>query len=103
MAEEGVWVASMVAQSGYGPSARPRIRYSALRSALGAVRELALELGATVHVPLIGTGEAGGDWDMVEELIRDECVRQGVAVTVYVLPDAPIPTAEQTSFSLFDD
>ena len=103
MAEEGVWVASMVAQSGYGPSPRPRIRYSALRHALGSVREVALELGATIHVPRIGAGEAGGDWTIVEELLRDECVRHGVAVTVYDLPNAPIPIAEQASLSLFVD
>ena len=32
-AEPEVWIASMVAQKGYRPSVRPKIRYSALRSA----------------------------------------------------------------------
>ena len=99
-AGERVFVASMVAQSGYGPSRYPRIRYAALRRALGTVTQAALDTNATVHMPRIGTGEAGGAWTIVEELIRDECTLQGVSVTVYDLPGAPIPASEQPSLPL---
>ena len=99
-AEESVSVASMVAQSGYGPSRHPRIRYAALRRALGSVTRAALDTNASVHMPRIGTGEARGVWSIVEELIRDECIFHGVSVTVYDLPGAPIPASEQRSLPL---
>ena len=102
-ASEHVFVASMVAQSGYGPSKHPRIRYAALRKALGTVTQTALDKKATVHLPRIGTGEARGAWTVIEELIRDECTLRGVSVTVYDLPGAPIPAPEQPSLPLAAD
>lgn len=101
-AQPGLWVASMIAQSGYGPSPRPRIRYAALRTALAAVGGEALRRNATVHMPRIGTGEAGGDWTIVQDLVREECVRRGVSVIVYDLPDVAVSTPDQPSLSLFD-
>lgn len=101
-AAERVFVASMVAQSGYGPSKHPRIRYAALRRALGTVTQTALDKNATVHMPRVGTGEAGGAWPIIEELIREECTLRGVSVTVYDLPGAPIPVSEQPSLPLAD-
>jgi O-acetyl-ADP-ribose deacetylase (regulator of RNase III) len=83
---DGVQVASIVAQHGYGPSARPRIRYSALRRGLSEVAHVAREAGATIHMPRIGTGLAGGSWDVVEELVWDTLGREGLHVTVYDRP-----------------
>lgn len=51
---------SLVAQHGFRKaSSGPRLRYSALFSALEKVGELAKRGQATVHMPRIGTGEAG--------------------------------------------
>jgi len=47
----------------------------------------AKELGATIHMPKIGVGHAGGNWQIIEELILDKLVRVGVPVTVYSLPE----------------
>ncbi|MYB05046.1 MAG: ImmA/IrrE family metallo-endopeptidase [Gemmatimonadetes bacterium] len=102
-AAERVFVASMVAQSGYGPSKSPRIRYAALRRTLGAVTQAALDRNATLHMPRIGAGEARGAWTIIEELIREECTLRGVSVTVYDLPGAPIPVPEQPSLPLAAD
>ncbi len=78
-----VTIASMVAQRGYGPSVEPRLVYSALAEALDRVAELAQRKSASVHLPRIGAGQAGGRWDLVEELIDERLVRAGIAVTVY--------------------
>jgi O-acetyl-ADP-ribose deacetylase (regulator of RNase III) len=43
----------------------------------------AAELDASVHMPRIGCGLAGGDWSRVEPLILRRLVERGVAVTVY--------------------
>lgn len=88
-------VASLVAQEGYGPSLFPRIRYRALREAMEEVSERAVEQGASIHMPRIGTGTAGGDWSVVGELVDDLLVACGLSVTVYDQP----PRREQ--FDLF--
>jgi len=43
----------------------------------------ALEPGASVHMPRIGCGLAGGRWPRVEPPITERLVRRGVKVTVY--------------------
>ena len=90
-----VGVASMVAQEGYGPSKRPRIRYTALQQALGKTTRVALEGGFTAHMPRIGCGEARGSWGVVEELLRETLVAAGVPVFVYDLPFKEPPKDSQ--------
>jgi len=79
-------LASIVGQEGYGPSLYPRIRYSALQGGLAEIAETAAASHASVHMPRIGAGSAGGEWGVVEEMVEDELVRRGVPVTVYDLP-----------------
>jgi Zn-dependent peptidase ImmA (M78 family) len=76
----------MVAQQGYGPSPRPRIRYRALDACLRGLVTVAIELSATLHMPRIGCGQAGGSWSIVAELIDQHLCRHGIAVTVYDPP-----------------
>lgn len=85
-AGHGLWVYSMVAQRGYGPSDIPRIRYQPLVECLRRLGEIALEMDASVHMPRIGCGQAGGDWKVVEELIDDALSVRAVQVSVYDLP-----------------
>jgi O-acetyl-ADP-ribose deacetylase (regulator of RNase III) len=85
-AENDLAVVSMVAQHGYGSSDKPRIRYSALRTCLQHLAMLAAKQKATVHMPRIGTGLAGGSWNIVSELIDDTLCRSGISVFVYDLP-----------------
>ena len=93
-----VFVASLVAQKGYGASLRPRIRYSALRQCLSEVADRAINARATVHMPRIGAGQARGAWDLIEGLIRELLCSRGIVVTVYDLPGSTVPTPEQPSF-----
>lgn len=90
-AGESLWIASLVAQQGYGESERPRLGLPALRTALKTLAEKALEIGATVHAPAIGTGQGGMPWPPIRDLILEEVVDRGVPVTVYVLEDEPMP------------
>lgn len=89
---DGVWVASVVAQKGYGQSVRPRIRYSALRNGLETVAATAAQKGATVHMPRIGSGQGGGSWSVIEDIIQTVFGEKGVSVTVYDLPGALLPS-----------
>ncbi|GAA2384955.1 macro domain-containing protein [Streptomyces coeruleofuscus] len=82
--EPYVWVANMIGQRGTrtGSKGVP-VRYEAIDTALETLAERAGELGATVHMPRIGCGLAGGKWSRVEPLIEERLIRRGIRVTVY--------------------
>jgi len=78
--EDDLSVANMVAQHGIiGISDGPPIRYGALRVCLAEVNDVAYRTGATLHMPRIGCGLAGGEWSEVEKIIKDVA-----SVDVYV-------------------
>lgn len=82
--EPYIWVANMIGQRGTRTgSSGPPIRYAALAECLRQLAAKAVELGATVHMPRIGCGLAGGDWARVEPLIAEHLGGAAVAVTVY--------------------
>ncbi|MDI3405263.1 macro domain-containing protein [Streptomyces cavernicola] len=82
--EPYVWVANMIGQRGIrtGSKGAP-VRYEAIDAALGRLGDKALELGASVHMPRIGCGLAGGKWSRIEPLIMERLVARGISVTVY--------------------
>jgi O-acetyl-ADP-ribose deacetylase (regulator of RNase III) len=100
--DESLVVAHLVAQHGVGPSKTPRIRYGAIESSLKKLADFAVAKSASVHMPRIGTGQAGGSWEIVGEIIEDTLCRKKVEVTVYDLPSAsgksPV-TQQNLSFS----
>jgi O-acetyl-ADP-ribose deacetylase (regulator of RNase III) len=49
------------------------------------VAVFAREHRASVAMPRIGCGLAGGTWEEIEPIIRDTLCAQGVSVTVYDL------------------
>ncbi|WP_436774661.1 macro domain-containing protein [Yinghuangia sp. YIM S09857] len=82
--EKYVWIANMIGQHGTRTGSKgPPVRYEAIGTALETLAARAVELGASVHMPRIGCGLAGGRWDVVEPLIAQTLVAAGVAVTVY--------------------
>ncbi|KKZ70974.1 macro domain-containing protein [Streptomyces showdoensis] len=83
--EPYVWVANLVGQRGIrtARSTGVPVRYEAIGAALGLLADRAVELGASVHMPRIGCGLAGGTWPRVEPLIAGRLVARGVPVTVY--------------------
>ncbi|MFF7867589.1 macro domain-containing protein [Streptomyces qaidamensis] len=82
--ERYVWIANMIGQRGTrtGSKGVP-VRYEAIDSALETLAGKAAELGASVHMPRIGCGLAGGTWSRVEPLVEGRLVRRGIRVTVY--------------------
>jgi O-acetyl-ADP-ribose deacetylase (regulator of RNase III) len=84
--EPYIWVANMIAQRGMKTGSKgPPIRYEAVRACLEKLAEEVNGLGASVHMPRIGCGLAGGRWDEIEPIISDELVSQGIEVTIYDL------------------
>lgn len=79
---DSIVVANMIAQTLGGE--RP-LNDNALRACLEKVADFAVERKASVHMPRIGCGLAGGKWEEVEPIINETLVYAGVPVTVYDL------------------
>jgi O-acetyl-ADP-ribose deacetylase (regulator of RNase III) len=90
--DDSLFVAHLVAQHGVGPSKTPRVRYGAIDKCLRKLADFALAQNATVHMPRIGTGEAGGSWEIVGEIVEDTLCQRQIEVTVYDLPTAASKT-----------
>jgi O-acetyl-ADP-ribose deacetylase (regulator of RNase III) len=85
--EPDLWVANIIGQHGLTSQAGvPPVRYAAIREGLQNVSAKAKELSASVHLPRIGCGLAGGNWETVGAIVEQELARQGIEVTVYDLP-----------------
>lgn len=83
---ETIWVANLIGQRDVrSVGGVPPVRYDAIQKGLRRVAEEAQRLNASVHMPRIGCGLAGGKWEDVGKLVESELVKIGVAVTVYDL------------------
>lgn len=79
-------VVNMVAQNGIvGPTNPTPIKYDALQQCLDKVGTEVSQFNASIHMPRIGAGLSGGDWDVIEEIIDAELLKRGINVTVYDL------------------
>lgn len=79
-----VWVANMIGQHGIKRGSNgPPIRYDAIGRCLAALGDEAVAIGASVHMPRIGCGLAGGRWERIEPLVIARLCERGIAVTVY--------------------
>lgn len=83
--DESLYYAPIIAQHGYGKSVSPRISYEALAEGLKTLGIRAGELEASVHMPRIGAGASGGQWEVIREMI-EEYVAPFAPVRVYDLP-----------------
>ena len=83
--EDTLWVGNMVAQHKIKRSkeGNPPIRYEAVKGALEKVSRFAVENKASVHMPRIGCGLAGGEWNKIEPLIIETLSEKNIQVTVY--------------------
>jgi O-acetyl-ADP-ribose deacetylase (regulator of RNase III) len=83
--EEELWIANLIGQhkiykdeNGNAP-----IRYEAILLGLEKVGQFAFDKNATVHMPRIGCGLAGGTWDKVEPLISKSLIENDIETYVY--------------------
>lgn len=85
--EDRIIVANMIGQRDIRRRNHlPPVRYSAIHSALERVALEALRLKASVHMPRIGCGLAGGSWQRIEPLIEGTLLASGVPTYVYDKP-----------------
>lgn len=84
--ENDIWVANMVAQNGYKSAENPcPLDYLALETCLKKVQNFAKQINASVHMPRIGCGLAGGKWEDIEPIIQTTLCNFNTPVYVYDL------------------
>lgn len=83
--EPDIWVANLLGQRKIikDENGNPPVRYDAIAEGLHKLAILAEEIQASVHMPRIGCGLAGGTWDKIEPLIDAALCVKGIQVTVY--------------------
>lgn len=83
--EDSLWVANLIGQHKINKdeNGNPPIRYDAVSEGLKKVGQFAQEISASVHMPRIGCGLAGGTWDKIEPLIKTNLSDKEITVTVY--------------------
>lgn len=83
--EYDIWIANLIGQHKINKdeNGNPPIRYEAVLIGLEKVEQFAKEINATVHMPRIGCGLAGGTWDKIEPLIQAKLTTKGIETYVY--------------------
>lgn len=82
--EDDIYVANIIGQRDIKKKNDiPPIRYEAVESGLRKVADKAIEIQASVHMPRIGCGLAGGKWNVIENIIEKSLLDKDVEVRVY--------------------
>lgn len=83
--EEDLWIANVIGQHKINKdeNGNAPIRYEAIREGLIKVSEFALSNSASVHMPRIGCGLAGGKWELVEPILIETLSHKNIEITVY--------------------
>jgi O-acetyl-ADP-ribose deacetylase (regulator of RNase III) len=78
-----LYVANMIAQTLGG--SRP-LSYEHLVFCMHYLKKQIIDENLSISAPLFGAGLAGGDWNIIKELIKDCWSDSGIEVNIYWLP-----------------
>ena len=83
--EDEIWIGNMIGQHKIitNSGGIPPIRYDAVEKCLEKLAEEALQINATIHMPRIGCGLAGGKWEKIEPIIEKTLLKNNLEVYVY--------------------
>jgi len=94
--EDDIMVVNMIGQDGIVSEDNPKpVKYWALQSCMEQIRYLIdekiiryqimtnLNPNPVIHTPKFGSDLAGGDWNFILELIREQWLEYGIDVVVY--------------------
>lgn len=83
--EENLWVANLIGQHKINKdeNGNAPIRYDAIEEGLEEVAHFANKNKASIHMPRIGCGLAGGKWENIEPIIIKTLSNNDVEVSVY--------------------
>lgn len=98
-----LYIFQILAQEGIYPKNEIiPLKYDKLRLGLISLKDFALSINATVHMPAIGAGQAGGDWNIIKGMIYDELIMHNVDTTIYLLPGKNTEPNQSRTLTLFD-
>lgn len=101
---EDIFVCQMLAQKGlFEKNGEIPLKYSSLRECLIDLQIQAENIGASIHMPMIGAGQAKGDWKIIKGIIHDELVSKGIPVFIYMLPGKVPNIKSKLSLTLFNE
>ncbi|QEC61744.1 ImmA/IrrE family metallo-endopeptidase [Mucilaginibacter ginsenosidivorans] len=101
---EDLYVFQMLAQKGlFEKNGEIPLKYSYLRTCLISLQNACEKLHASVHMPMIGAGQAKGDWNVIQGIIFDELVNKDIDVNIYVFPGKVPAIKNKSSLTLFDE
>jgi len=102
--DNSLYVFQMLAQKGIFPKNNEiPLKYNELRECLIQLRHVAKELNCSIHMPAIGSGNAGGDWNVIIGMIHDELVNHDLKVNIYLFQGKPFNPKEKTTLTLFKE
>ncbi len=83
--ENDIWVANIIGQHKINKdeNGNAPIRYEAIENGLKKVAEFAIGNNASIHMPRIGCGLAGGSWDKIEPIILNQLTKRCIKTLVY--------------------
>merc|ERR1712039_164091 len=77
-------LANIIGQNGIKTGSKgPPVRYDAIEHGLDAVCSMAARDGASLHMPRIGAGLAGGEWEKIQQILEAMIKRYSVSIYVY--------------------
>lgn len=83
--EKNIYVANMLAQSGYLSKDNPQpLDYYALEQCMFQVADWFVDMNVEIHGPMFGSLRSGGSWQIIEKMIEDYWVANGIPVTIYL-------------------
>ena len=79
---EFIIIGNAITQQNFGPGLQ--VDYDAVRSCMKVVNAFCKRRGLSrVAMPKIGAGLGGGDWDIISEIIEEECTDVTPVVYIY--------------------
>lgn len=83
--ETNLWVANLIGQHKISKDEQgnPPIRYEAIEIGIEHVLKKAKQLKASVHMPRIGCGLAGGKWEYIEPILQESLLQNEIKTVVY--------------------
>lgn len=82
--ESNVFIANMIGQNKIKRANRQApIRHEAVEQCLMKVADFAINNQTSIHMPRIGCGLAGGNWNEIELIINRILIDKNIKVTVY--------------------
>lgn len=81
---DGIVIANLIGQNGYGDDGLKRVSYEAIKKGFTETCIVAKETKTNIHMPKIGSGLGGGNWQTIEIIIKTISDAHEVHVFIHV-------------------